>query len=194
MDAYRPIVPKVEGSSSASGKAIGFSGTSQQPHRQQKRVATKIACEPCRKRRSKCDGLRPTCTTCKDNGENCSYEIQVGQTRSMLQKQQLQGLKDIISSIATEQESSNFLSIALTLHHNDFRNIAQVASSLRSAEEDSRKVPNFASPPRTNNYGPPPTLFDGKENAVNRPTVSPGQEHELDTQDTPMPSNYEEAR
>ncbi|KAI8323687.1 hypothetical protein GQ54DRAFT_257797, partial [Martensiomyces pterosporus] len=32
------------------------------------------ACEVCRKRRSRCDGARPQCTSCQKRGLKCEYK------------------------------------------------------------------------------------------------------------------------
>ncbi|CEJ57830.1 hypothetical protein PMG11_06509 [Penicillium brasilianum] len=37
------------------------------------RKYTSRACEECRRRRAKCDGVRPTCTRCLDRGVRCQY-------------------------------------------------------------------------------------------------------------------------
>lgn len=41
----------------------------------QKRKRSRVACEPCRERKRKCDGFKP-CTTCSDWGYDCYYESQ----------------------------------------------------------------------------------------------------------------------
>lgn len=39
-----------------------------------KRLRTSVACEPCRKRKAKCDALRPSCATCLRLNSRCSYD------------------------------------------------------------------------------------------------------------------------
>lgn len=41
-------------------------------HRARRRSAR--ACEPCRHRKTKCDGARPSCAQCVYHGNRCSYE------------------------------------------------------------------------------------------------------------------------
>ncbi|KIV82020.1 hypothetical protein PV11_04161 [Exophiala sideris] len=44
-------------------------------HRQgKKRSRLNVACDNCRERRSKCDGLRPSCTYCHNRGRTCHYQ------------------------------------------------------------------------------------------------------------------------
>ncbi|TGO31885.1 hypothetical protein BHYA_0390g00080 [Botrytis hyacinthi] len=40
-------------------------------HRKEKRIG--VACEECRKRKRKCDGLRPSCTLCSVSQKDCQY-------------------------------------------------------------------------------------------------------------------------
>ncbi|KAH7176443.1 hypothetical protein EDB81DRAFT_706866 [Dactylonectria macrodidyma] len=40
-----------------------------------RRRATAIACSTCRRRKARCDGLRPSCTTCKSRGLSCAYDL-----------------------------------------------------------------------------------------------------------------------
>ncbi|KAH6697221.1 hypothetical protein F5X68DRAFT_226609 [Plectosphaerella plurivora] len=48
-----------------------------------KRPQTRIACTPCRRRKSKCDGRRPVCTTCAAAGlQECEYDGDPDLTRA----------------------------------------------------------------------------------------------------------------
>ncbi len=46
-----------------------------QPNRQTRRPRPKayLACDTCRRRKSRCDGLRPACSHCVDSGAPCNY-------------------------------------------------------------------------------------------------------------------------
>ncbi|KAI9695939.1 MAG: hypothetical protein M1820_008351 [Bogoriella megaspora] len=37
---------------------------------------TTVACEPCRKSKTKCDGRKPVCLLCRERGRSCRYEIE----------------------------------------------------------------------------------------------------------------------
>ncbi|KAF1841951.1 uncharacterized protein K460DRAFT_409390 [Cucurbitaria berberidis CBS 394.84] len=46
---------------------------------------TSIACESCRKRKSKCDGVRPKCNTCQSKNLTCVYDVaEDGKTTTQL--------------------------------------------------------------------------------------------------------------
>lgn len=42
------------------------------------RVRTSHACEPCRERKTKCDGERPSCRRCLHTGASCHYGYRKG--------------------------------------------------------------------------------------------------------------------
>ncbi|KAF7550216.1 hypothetical protein G7046_g8085 [Stylonectria norvegica] len=60
----RYLLPKPSVSEPASGSAAT---------RKRKRETVTIACERCRKRKTKCDGLRPSCQTCIEADLECEY-------------------------------------------------------------------------------------------------------------------------
>ncbi|CAK1365274.1 unnamed protein product [Cercospora beticola] len=43
--------------------------------------AVEVACWPCRKRKAKCSGERPSCGPCTQRGVDCSYEYEEGLTK-----------------------------------------------------------------------------------------------------------------
>ncbi|KAK0673333.1 putative nitrogen assimilation transcription factor [Cercophora samala] len=50
------------------------SSTNGPPAPRRKRQATTAACRACRKRKSKCDGARPTCSVCRDRKTKCEFD------------------------------------------------------------------------------------------------------------------------
>lgn len=85
---------------SASGSATGFPLTP--PHEQPKANRGKssranlarVACDPCRKRKSKCDGQLPRCTLCLTSGRECRYEADPGKTRTESLKRKNEELQE----------------------------------------------------------------------------------------------------
>ncbi|KAI8936297.1 hypothetical protein NX059_006715 [Plenodomus lindquistii] len=47
---------------------------SQEPHNEASSKVKRIACVLCRKRKLRCDGARPECSTCKRLGHDCAYD------------------------------------------------------------------------------------------------------------------------
>ncbi|KAH6621622.1 hypothetical protein B0J18DRAFT_432974 [Chaetomium sp. MPI-SDFR-AT-0129] len=64
--AFRPLLPRAQ-PSGPSGPSD--SGTQLPP----RKAHTRVACEGCRRKRIKCDGQRPICTSCTTHGTPCTY-------------------------------------------------------------------------------------------------------------------------
>ncbi|KAI0104632.1 putative C6 transcription factor [Nemania sp. FL0031] len=46
-----------------------------QPSRSRRGRAVLVACDPCRRVKTKCDGDRPSCRRCRSRGQECTYEL-----------------------------------------------------------------------------------------------------------------------
>ncbi|KAI3571833.1 fungal-specific transcription factor domain-containing protein [Fusarium oxysporum f. sp. albedinis] len=69
----RQLVP-APGSNSEGTSSDSSQGPSLQPRPLPRANLTKIACEPCRKRKAKCCGERPKCKACINKGLECHYQ------------------------------------------------------------------------------------------------------------------------
>ncbi|THX93156.1 hypothetical protein D6D08_02202 [Aureobasidium pullulans] len=58
---------------------------------------TKAACIPCRKRKSKCDGIRPSCKSCVGKTTACEYSVNPGVTQQQAVKNQLDAYKHVLN-------------------------------------------------------------------------------------------------
>ncbi|KAI5244149.1 hypothetical protein E4T42_07194 [Aureobasidium subglaciale] len=58
---------------------------------------TKAACIPCRKRKSKCDGIRPSCKSCSSKATPCAYSVIPGVTQQQAVKNQLDAYKYVLN-------------------------------------------------------------------------------------------------
>ncbi|KAI5459475.1 hypothetical protein BGZ63DRAFT_466108 [Mariannaea sp. PMI_226] len=92
---YRPLLPLAPSStqSQREGELVA-----QQPTIRTRQV-TAVACEPCRKKKAKCDGLRPACDRCVHNGIRCCYSTGIGESRTVALKKQNAELKDELSQL-----------------------------------------------------------------------------------------------
>ncbi|KAK4216540.1 hypothetical protein QBC37DRAFT_86806 [Rhypophila decipiens] len=59
-----------------------------------RRQTTTAACGPCRKRKSRCDGRRPSCSACVGRDTNCEYETKVTETHTQALKRKFNELQD----------------------------------------------------------------------------------------------------
>ncbi|KAK1716020.1 uncharacterized protein BDZ83DRAFT_46730 [Colletotrichum acutatum] len=95
----------------ASAGDSAQSSTSEQPFQadsKRKRQQADIACNPCRRRKSRCDGLRPTCAACQKRSSDCTYVQKREALQSSYESHEPQELLDILKSV-TEQHAIQIL-------------------------------------------------------------------------------------
>ncbi|KAF2206898.1 hypothetical protein CERZMDRAFT_102954 [Cercospora zeae-maydis SCOH1-5] len=82
--------------------------------------AVEVACWPCRKRKAKCSGERPSCGPCTQRGVECAYEYEEGLTKLSWLKMKLDeataktdNLEFLLEEMRTrsDEESSMILAI-----------------------------------------------------------------------------------
>lgn len=71
MRRYVPIQPASSASRENLESSESSSGNASTTKR--RRIGVSIACNACRRRKIRCDGLRPNCSNCKDSPEPCIY-------------------------------------------------------------------------------------------------------------------------
>ncbi|KAF2086773.1 hypothetical protein K490DRAFT_19114, partial [Saccharata proteae CBS 121410] len=88
---------------------------------------TAIACVPCKKRKSKCNGLQPVCNTCAMKGSTCSYDMRQehrwqGTLRVNVKKleQELEEIKAVLPLLATTPQRDAAMQLALEIRNNGF--------------------------------------------------------------------------
>lgn len=64
-----------------------------------RRIATIVACENCRAKRTKCDGARPKCSRCVRLGTECEYDAGPDETRSLARKRKFDEMKTDLSDM-----------------------------------------------------------------------------------------------
>ena len=78
------------------GEHQGFITGSAAAQSTQKRQVSSNACEPCRKRKSKCDGVKPHCLSCTTlHMTHCNYDLDKDLRRKGTLRQEIQRLKDM---------------------------------------------------------------------------------------------------
>ncbi|KAH7088250.1 hypothetical protein FB567DRAFT_559914 [Paraphoma chrysanthemicola] len=109
---------------------------------------TSIACESCRKRKSKCDGVRPKCNTCQSKNLTCVYDVaEDGKTTTQLRAhvrrlaKELEDMKSIVSLLAMAPDRAQAANWANELEKNGF--------ALHSAEEIKKSLQDPSAPPPT---------------------------------------------
>lgn len=67
------------------------------------------ACEPCRQRKTKCDGVRPSCAQCVYHGNRCSYEdVKRVRDQKMLEllSQRVERYEELLRNLEGEVDES----------------------------------------------------------------------------------------
>ncbi|KAK8157086.1 hypothetical protein IWX90DRAFT_508721 [Phyllosticta citrichinensis] len=88
---------------------------------------TAIACVPCKKRKSKCNGLQPVCNTCALKGSACSYDMRQehrwqGTLRVNVKKleQELEEVKSVLPLLATSSQREAATKLAFEISKRGF--------------------------------------------------------------------------
>ncbi|KAJ7587027.1 hypothetical protein C8J56DRAFT_90526 [Mycena floridula] len=132
------------------------------------------ACLRCRKRKMRCDGMRPACQQCTraKKGEGCEYDDGKGKTRTQLLRETITRLEDRIRQL----EDPEYISPAVTLYdpHHSHHHSESSSSSLGSPSIAASHSPfpsGSASPPHETwlsissphptSSSPDPSIFQG---------------------------------
>ncbi|OAL49528.1 hypothetical protein IQ07DRAFT_644682 [Pyrenochaeta sp. DS3sAY3a] len=137
---------------------------------------TSIACESCRKRKSKCDGVRPKCNTCQSKNLTCVYDVaEDGKTTTQLRAhvrrlaKELDDMRSILSLLARAPDRAAAANWATEVEKNGFahHSVEEIKKSLSNSDSPSI-LPDSDSFERLNSEhfgGPAPTLgpssYDG---------------------------------
>ncbi|CAI6340321.1 unnamed protein product [Periconia digitata] len=107
---------------------------------------TSIACESCRKRKSKCDGVRPKCNTCQTKNLSCVYDVaEDGKTTTQLRAhvrrlaKELDDMKSIVTLLAMAPDRTSAANWASELERNGFAHhtLEEVKKSLQAVGDGS---------------------------------------------------------
>ncbi|KAL7809059.1 N-terminal fungal transcription regulatory domain-containing protein [Trichoderma gracile] len=85
MPNYVPITPRPaqdsNGAASTSSEAV--------ENNKRRRVSVSVACNACRRKKTRCDGKRPVCSACEHTPNSCTYRDEAGlseESQSLLQE------------------------------------------------------------------------------------------------------------
>ncbi|KAJ6276563.1 hypothetical protein J3E71DRAFT_245739 [Bipolaris maydis] len=88
---------------------------------------TLIACESCRKRTSKCDGVRPKCNACQSKNLTCTYDVvEDGKTTTQLRAhvrqlaKEIEDMKSVVSLLAMASDRVSSANWAAEIEKNGF--------------------------------------------------------------------------
>ncbi|KAK8253538.1 hypothetical protein IWZ00DRAFT_568165 [Phyllosticta capitalensis] len=116
---------------------------------------TAIACVPCKKRKSKCNGLQPICNTCALKGSACSYDMRQehrwqGTLRVNVKKleQELDDVKSVLPLLATSSQREAATKLAFEISKRGFseHSAEEIRKMLGGSGADSQHADNSSTP------------------------------------------------
>ncbi|KAL2684516.1 hypothetical protein Neosp_005594 [[Neocosmospora] mangrovei] len=106
---YRQLLPApssgdTPSNSHSSGSSSTPRSSGDKPLKRQ-RIGTQLACNGCRKRKTRCDGQRPRCEACQRRDENdpCTYEDSHNQSQPTRETEQILELFEVMKSVPETQ-------------------------------------------------------------------------------------------
>ncbi|KAF2111699.1 hypothetical protein BDV96DRAFT_499106 [Lophiotrema nucula] len=127
---------------------------------------TSIACESCRKRKSKCDGVRPKCNTCQSKNLSCVYDIaEDGKTTTQLRAhvrrlaKELDDMKSIVSLLAMAPDRATAATWATELERNGFAHHSadEIKKSLQEGQDHQQH--DGLGTPSSDSFQRPPQIL-----------------------------------
>lgn len=90
-------------------------GISDPPGPSDRQALTRMACDNCRKSKTKCDGQRPVCSRCQNRKQTCVYQGAPDETPSLIAKrkaeaseQRVHRLEELFHQLATRSDRDAF--------------------------------------------------------------------------------------
>ncbi|TDZ29635.1 Nitrogen assimilation transcription factor nit-4 [Colletotrichum spinosum] len=107
-----------------------------------KRVGTEIACNACRRRKTRCDGIRPACAACRKRSTECIFVERRENTKS---SQSPDGSQEVLELLRSAPESQAFEILRLLRANGDFSAVLSIvrggANGLpRPSEQDTARA------------------------------------------------------
>ncbi|QNP95527.1 YALIA101S08e01772g1_1 [Yarrowia lipolytica] len=116
------------------------------------------ACEPCRKRKTRCDGQRPACNNCLGSGRDCMYTEVVQKRKAKVTKEnnsrssksRLDRIESLLDKVLRRLGDDRLGDAAdIILRHNGSEFVSRRASPQSDSESDNETSENSEDEPRT---------------------------------------------
>ncbi|TEA14572.1 Conidial development protein fluffy [Colletotrichum sidae] len=107
-----------------------------------KRVGTEIACNACRRRKTRCDGIRPACAACRKRSTECIFVERRENTKS---SQSPDGSQEVLELLRSAPESQAFEILRLLRANGDFSAVLSIVRGgsnglPRPSEQDTARA------------------------------------------------------
>ncbi|KAF2669508.1 hypothetical protein BT63DRAFT_262961 [Microthyrium microscopicum] len=160
--SFQPVMGR-EGNPAGSGPSQPPGGSSKPTYSKRGKI-TIVACVPCRRRKTKCDGKRPTCSQCQSRDGNCQYDMNEEQRRLTYLRENVETLAEEKNNLeqllmhlrnSTEDESFEILRrIRGGAEPQSLVQQIQASRSLTQVKGDSPFSPASGSNPPSASFGP----------------------------------------
>ncbi|KAF2158967.1 hypothetical protein M409DRAFT_61233 [Zasmidium cellare ATCC 36951] len=103
-----------------------------------------VACNTCRRRKTRCDGKRPACRRCKDSGKTCVYEANVNESRQAALKRENEELRRQLARFNDQADRQHIDPHApqdIAAHPPDDESLSTLAPSLSSHSQSAALSP-----------------------------------------------------
>ncbi|KAM7214844.1 hypothetical protein V8F06_009752 [Rhypophila decipiens] len=153
----RPGPIKVD-TSSGSSSSVGIS----KRQRTQRVKSVTQACHMCRRFKARCDGARPSCSSCVSKERECRYEGEAGQSLQAAMKTRLESLERIVAALQTRPPDEADQILNRIRSADDIETVMIQSSSYSSSgrESISSSDAGMASTP-SSGLPPPPRAGSG---------------------------------
>ncbi|KZL78030.1 N-terminal fungal transcription regulatory domain-containing protein (zinc finger protein) [Colletotrichum tofieldiae] len=105
-----------------NGDRLPFDSPREDPSKR-KRVGTDVACNPCRRRKTRCDGIRPTCAACRKRSTECIF---IEKKESPRSGQSPEGSHEILELLKSAPEPQAFEILRLLRTNGDPNSVLNI--------------------------------------------------------------------
>jgi hypothetical protein len=144
----------LEGSPSGGGGAGGLPPQQpgpQKPTYSKRGKITIVACVPCRRRKTKCDGRRPVCSQCQSRDGQCHYDMSEDQRRLTYLRENVDALHDeksnleaVLWHLRNSTEDESFEILRRIRNGTDAQSLVQQIQASRSLTQVKGDSPSFS--------------------------------------------------
>ncbi|KAG5367096.1 putative transcriptional regulatory protein [Yarrowia sp. B02] len=115
------------------------------------------ACEPCRKRKTRCDGQRPACNNCLGSGRDCMYTEVVHKRKAKVAKEsnarssksRLDRIESLLDKVLRKLGDERLEAADVILRHNGNEFVSRRTSPQSESESENESSENSEDEPRT---------------------------------------------
>ncbi|KAK1573349.1 uncharacterized protein LY79DRAFT_525875 [Colletotrichum navitas] len=130
-----------------------------------KRVGTDVACNPCRRRKTRCDGIRPICAACRKRSTECTF---VEKRESPRLGQSSGGSHEVLELLRSAPEPQAFEILRLLRTNGDPDSVLNI---IKKGQNGIKRIPNNDAACAIRSMQPPLEFELMARNPIAHPTL-----------------------